>query len=56
MARFGDSRLSDEDAAARAGVRAARMRRGMYVLPSLFTAGSIGAGYFAITQTMESMT
>ncbi|WP_263359030.1 CDP-alcohol phosphatidyltransferase family protein [Acidicapsa ligni] len=50
------SRLQDEDAVARAGARAARMRRGMYVLPSLFTAGSIGAGYFAITQTMESMT
>jgi CDP-diacylglycerol--serine O-phosphatidyltransferase len=27
----------------------------MYVLPSLFTAGSIGAGYFAITQTIDSV-
>jgi len=39
----------------RAGVRAARMRRGMFLLPSLFTAGSIGAGYFAITQTIDSV-
>jgi CDP-diacylglycerol--serine O-phosphatidyltransferase len=28
----------------------------MYILPSLFTAGSIGAGYFAITQTLDSLT
>ena len=46
----------DVDAASgKAVARAARMRRGMYVLPSLFTAGSIGAGYFAITQTMDSL-
>jgi len=36
--------------------RAARVRRGMFLLPSLFTAGSIGAGYFAITQTIDSLT
>lgn len=35
--------------------RAARMRRGMFLLPSLFTAGSIGAGYVAITQTIDSV-
>jgi CDP-diacylglycerol--serine O-phosphatidyltransferase len=28
----------------------------MYVLPSLFTAGSIGGGYFAITQTIDAVT
>lgn len=28
-------------------------RRGMYVLPSLFTAGNIAAGFFAITQSLE---
>jgi CDP-diacylglycerol--serine O-phosphatidyltransferase len=39
----------------RADVRAARVRRGMFLLPSLFTAGSIGAGYFAITQTIDSV-
>lgn len=29
-----------------------RMRKGMYLLPSLFTAANIGAGYYAITQTV----
>ncbi len=28
-------------------------RRGMYVLPSLFTAGNIAAGYYAITQSLQ---
>jgi len=46
---------ADQDAH-RADIRAARVRRGMFLLPSLFTAGSIGAGYFAITQTMDSLT
>ena len=30
-----------------------RPRRGMYVLPSLFTAGNIGAGYYAIVQSIQ---
>jgi CDP-diacylglycerol--serine O-phosphatidyltransferase len=30
-----------------------RMRKGMYILPSLFTAANIGAGYYAITQSMH---
>ena len=30
-----------------------RPRRGMYILPSLFTAGNIAAGYYAITQTLQ---
>jgi CDP-diacylglycerol--serine O-phosphatidyltransferase len=34
----------------------ARLRRGMYLLPSLFTAGNIGAGYFSITQTLDAIT
>ena len=38
----------------RANARA-RIRRGMFLLPSLFTAGNIGAGYFAITQTIASI-
>jgi CDP-diacylglycerol---serine O-phosphatidyltransferase len=39
-----------------ARVRArARLRRGMYLLPSLFTAGTIGAGYFSITQTITAI-
>ena len=29
-----------------------RVRKGMFVLPSLFTAGNMAAGYFAITQTI----
>jgi CDP-diacylglycerol---serine O-phosphatidyltransferase len=33
----------------------ARLRRGMYLLPSLFTAGNIGAGYFSITQTIAAI-
>ncbi len=33
----------------------ARIRRGMYLLPSLFTAGNIGAGYFSILQTIEAV-
>ena len=32
-----------------------RLRRGMYLLPSLFTAGSLGAGYFSITQTIGAL-
>ena len=43
-----------EQAAARA-TRKARLRRGMYLLPSLFTVGNIAAGYFAITQTIASI-
>jgi CDP-diacylglycerol--serine O-phosphatidyltransferase len=34
----------------------ARLRRGMYLLPSMFTAGNIGAGYFSITQTLAAIT
>ena len=30
-----------------------RMRRGMYILPSIFTAGNIAAGYFAISQAVQ---
>ncbi len=30
-----------------------RRRRGMFVLPSLFTAGNIAAGYYAITQSLQ---
>lgn len=29
--------------------------RGMFLLPSLFTAGNIGLGYFAITQTLAAL-
>ncbi len=30
-----------------------RRSRGMYILPSLFTAGNIAAGYYAITQSLQ---
>jgi CDP-diacylglycerol--serine O-phosphatidyltransferase len=30
-----------------------RMRRGLYVLPSTFTAGNIAAGYYAISQAIQ---
>jgi len=33
----------------------ARIRRGMFLLPSLFTVGSIAAGYYSITQTIASL-
>jgi CDP-diacylglycerol--serine O-phosphatidyltransferase len=32
-----------------------RLRRGMFLLPSLFTAGNIAAGYFSITQTFDAI-
>jgi CDP-diacylglycerol--serine O-phosphatidyltransferase len=33
----------------------ARLRRGMFLLPSLFTVGNIGAGYFSITETIKAI-
>ncbi len=43
-----------DQAMARANAQA-RLRRGMYLLPSLFTVGNIAAGYFAITQTIAAI-
>src|SRR6266436_1548899 len=34
--------------------RSKRVRKGMYILPSLFTAGNIAAGYFALAQTFQA--
>jgi CDP-diacylglycerol---serine O-phosphatidyltransferase len=34
--------------------RSRRMRKGMYILPSLFTTGNIAAGYYAILQVMQA--
>ena len=34
--------------------RGRRMRRGMYILPSLFTTANIAAGYYAILQTIHA--
>ena len=33
----------------------ARLRRGMFLLPSLFTAGNIGLGYYSVTQTIAAL-
>ncbi len=43
-----------DSAQARARARA-QLRRGMFLLPSLFTVGNIAAGYFSITQTMAAL-
>jgi len=45
--------MSDDAAILSSGARPRNPRRGMYVLPSLFTAGNIGAGYYAITQSVQ---
>ena len=34
----------------------ARLRRGMYLLPSLFTCGNIAAGFYSITETIKAIT
>lgn len=47
--------MNAHDAALSKARTQARLRRGMFLLPSLFTAGNIGAGYFAITQTIEAI-
>jgi CDP-diacylglycerol--serine O-phosphatidyltransferase len=36
-----------------AGIHRRRPSRGMYVLPSVFTAGNIAAGFYAITETVR---
>ena len=33
----------------------AQLRRGMFLLPSLFTVGNIAAGFFSITQTIAAI-
>ena len=33
--------------------RPRRARRGLYILPSIFTASNIAAGYYAISQTIQ---
>ena len=35
--------------------RQAQLRRGMYLLPSLFTAGSLALGFFSILQTIQAI-
>jgi CDP-diacylglycerol--serine O-phosphatidyltransferase len=44
-----------QDRAQRRAANQARLRRGMFLLPSLFTVGNIAAGYFSITETIKSI-
>jgi len=41
---------------ARANAAKARLHRGMYLLPSMFTMRNIAAGYFSITETIKATT
>ena len=43
-----------DPALARANAKA-RLHRGMYLLPSLFTVGNIALGYFSITETLNAI-
>ncbi len=43
------------DAALAKAKAQARLRRGMYLLPSLFTVGNIAAGFFSITETIKAI-
>jgi CDP-diacylglycerol--serine O-phosphatidyltransferase len=47
--------MSHHDAAQARANAQAQLRRGMFLLPSLFTVGNIAAGYFSITQTMAAI-
>jgi CDP-diacylglycerol--serine O-phosphatidyltransferase len=39
----------------RAKARQARLHRGMFLLPSLFTVGNIALGYYSITETLKAI-
>ena len=47
--------MSPHDAALARARAQAQLRRGMFLLPSLFTMGNIAAGYFSITQTLAAI-
>ena len=47
--------MNGRDPAAVKAEAKARLRRGMYLLPSLFTVGNIGAGFFSITETIKAI-
>ncbi|MGB6719214.1 MAG: phosphatidylcholine/phosphatidylserine synthase [Terracidiphilus sp.] len=46
--------MNHHDPAAARARNQARLRRGMFLLPSLFTMGNIAAGYFSITETIKA--
>ena len=45
--------MAEEEQTGAGGKVRRQPSRGMYVLPSLFTAGNMAAGYYAITQTIQ---
>jgi CDP-diacylglycerol---serine O-phosphatidyltransferase len=47
--------MNHRDSAEARAQAQARLRRGMYILPSVFTAANIGAGYYSITQTLAAV-
>jgi CDP-diacylglycerol--serine O-phosphatidyltransferase len=47
--------VTGRDAAVARANAKARLRRGMYLLPSLFTCGNIAAGFFSITETIKAI-
>ncbi len=47
--------MTGHDAALARARAQAQLRRGMFLLPSLFTAGNIAAGYFSITETIKAI-
>jgi CDP-diacylglycerol--serine O-phosphatidyltransferase len=48
--------MNGQDPAVAKARAQARLRRGMFLLPSLFTVGNIAAGYFSITETIKAIT
>ena len=47
--------MNTHDSAEAKAKAKARLRRGMYLLPSLFTVGNIALGYFSITETIKAI-
>jgi CDP-diacylglycerol--serine O-phosphatidyltransferase len=47
--------MNHRDAAQVTANARARLRRGMFLLPSLFTVGNIALGYFSVTETIKSL-
>jgi CDP-diacylglycerol--serine O-phosphatidyltransferase len=47
--------VNGRDPAVARAIAKARLRRGMYLLPSLFTVGNIAAGFFSITETIKAI-
>lgn len=50
---YGDEEVSGQLRRRKEDLRPRRMRKGLYILPSLFTTANIAAGYYAIIQTIQ---